>query len=175
MAAGTGDPRRTITIGPFRPMPTLTIAQATDAPLAPTEEYPSGKAPLSTVQAVSAPGVPLAKGTFSSHEQNGHTTFECRELRKSLHELANKWQIDRFLKWGPRFLRKDHKPIRPEPRDKECSTEIVATVIGRGSPGLHGRLSCGGSADPYSGTRKSHHSPHHGVWRGTRPMLRVLT
>ncbi|KAJ8441769.1 hypothetical protein Cgig2_009015 [Carnegiea gigantea] len=36
------------------------------------------------------------------HEQSGHTTTECRELKKALHELADKGQIDRFLKKGPR-------------------------------------------------------------------------
>ncbi|KAJ8430453.1 hypothetical protein Cgig2_030109 [Carnegiea gigantea] len=39
------------------------------------------------------------------HEQSGHTTTKCRELKKSLHELASKGQIDRFLKRRPRFLR----------------------------------------------------------------------
>ncbi|KAJ8453378.1 hypothetical protein Cgig2_008262 [Carnegiea gigantea] len=29
------------------------------------------------------------------------TTTECRELKKALHELADKGQIDRFLKRGP--------------------------------------------------------------------------
>jgi len=64
------------------------------------------------------------------HEQNGHTTAECQELRKSLHELEDKGQIDRFLKRGPRFFRKDDEPAWPEPRDDECSTEIVATIAG---------------------------------------------
>ncbi|KAJ8443570.1 hypothetical protein Cgig2_020657 [Carnegiea gigantea] len=40
------------------------------------------------------------------HEQNGHTTTECRELRKGLHELANKGKTDRFLKGRPRTLRR---------------------------------------------------------------------
>ncbi|KAJ8421148.1 hypothetical protein Cgig2_027446 [Carnegiea gigantea] len=38
---------------------------------------------------------------------NGHTTTECHELKKALHELADKGQIDRFLKRGPRFLRRE--------------------------------------------------------------------
>ncbi|KAJ8424904.1 hypothetical protein Cgig2_007629 [Carnegiea gigantea] len=38
------------------------------------------------------------------HEQSGHTTTECRELKKALYELANKGQIYRFLKRGPRLL-----------------------------------------------------------------------
>ncbi|KAJ8421002.1 hypothetical protein Cgig2_021761 [Carnegiea gigantea] len=64
------------------------------------------------------------------HAQNGHSTAECRELRKALHELADKGQIDRFLKRGMRFLRKEYKHVRPKPRDKECSTELVATIAG---------------------------------------------
>ncbi|KAJ8420547.1 hypothetical protein Cgig2_002642 [Carnegiea gigantea] len=64
------------------------------------------------------------------HEKNGHTTAECRELRKNLHELVDKGQIDCLLKGGPRFLRKEHKPIQSEPREEEFSTKIVATIAG---------------------------------------------
>ncbi|KAJ8424522.1 hypothetical protein Cgig2_022511 [Carnegiea gigantea] len=48
----------------------------------------------------------------------------------ALHEMANKGQIDQFLKQGLRFLRKEREPAWPEPRDKEYSTEIVATIAG---------------------------------------------
>jgi len=65
------------------------------------------------------------------HKQNGHTIAECRELRKALHELTNKGQIDCFLKRGPRFLRKECEPKRQEPSEKECSTEIIVTIAGR--------------------------------------------
>ncbi|KAJ8441391.1 hypothetical protein Cgig2_009099 [Carnegiea gigantea] len=44
---------------------------------------------------------------YEFHEKNGHTTAECWELRKALHELADKGQIDWFFKRGPRFLRKE--------------------------------------------------------------------
>ncbi|KAJ8420922.1 hypothetical protein Cgig2_018953 [Carnegiea gigantea] len=64
------------------------------------------------------------------YEQNGHTTTECRELKKALHELANKGQIDRFLKKRPCFLRGEREPPQPEPRDEECSTKVVATIAG---------------------------------------------
>jgi len=42
---------------------------------------------------------------YKFHEKSGHTTTECLELKKTLHELADKGQIDRFLKRGPQFLR----------------------------------------------------------------------
>ncbi|KAJ8444056.1 hypothetical protein Cgig2_030913 [Carnegiea gigantea] len=60
---------------------------------------------------------------YEFHEQNMHTTAECRELRKTLHELANKGQIDRFLK-------RKCEPARPDPREEESSTEIATTTTG---------------------------------------------
>ncbi|KAJ8433504.1 hypothetical protein Cgig2_018038 [Carnegiea gigantea] len=78
----------------------------------------------------SAPKPHNARKYCEFHEQNRHTTAECRKLRKPLHELANKGQIDQFLKRGPRFLRKERQPARPEARDEECSTNIVATIAG---------------------------------------------
>ncbi|KAJ8449200.1 LOW QUALITY PROTEIN: hypothetical protein Cgig2_027202 [Carnegiea gigantea] len=47
------------------------------------------------------------------HKQSGHTTTECRELEKAFHKLADKEQ----------------EPGQPQPRDKECSTEVVATIV----------------------------------------------
>ncbi|KAJ8437644.1 hypothetical protein Cgig2_018434 [Carnegiea gigantea] len=70
------------------------------------------------------------------HEQSGHTTIECRELKKALHELADKGQIDRFLKRGPRFLRQEQEPAPPPPQDEECSTKVVATVAGGYAEGI---------------------------------------
>ncbi|KAJ8426092.1 LOW QUALITY PROTEIN: hypothetical protein Cgig2_006573 [Carnegiea gigantea] len=65
------------------------------------------------------------------HEQSGHTTIECRKPKKALHELVDKGQIDRFLKRGSRFLRREQEPAQPQPRDKECLIEVV-TIIGNG-------------------------------------------
>ncbi|KAJ8420545.1 hypothetical protein Cgig2_002640 [Carnegiea gigantea] len=62
------------------------------------------------------------------HEQNGHTTVECCKLKKALHKLPNKGQIDRFLKKGPCFLLGEREPAQPQRRDEECSTEVVATI-----------------------------------------------
>ncbi|KAJ8445072.1 hypothetical protein Cgig2_022592 [Carnegiea gigantea] len=42
---------------------------------------------------------------------SGHTTTECRELKKALHEFTDKGQIDRFLKKGPRFFRREPEPV----------------------------------------------------------------
>ncbi|KAJ8442186.1 hypothetical protein Cgig2_005126 [Carnegiea gigantea] len=49
---------------------------------------------------------------------------------KALHKLADRGQIDRFLKRGPRFLRQEQEPASPPPRDEECSMKIVATIAG---------------------------------------------
>ncbi|KAJ8430975.1 hypothetical protein Cgig2_008321 [Carnegiea gigantea] len=43
---------------------------------------------------------------FEFYEQNGYTTTECRELRKVLHELADKGQTGRSLKHRPRAFKK---------------------------------------------------------------------
>ncbi|KAJ8438999.1 hypothetical protein Cgig2_012995 [Carnegiea gigantea] len=59
-----------------------------------------------------------------------HMTAVCQELRKALHELADKGQINRFLKRGLQFLRKEHEPAQSEPQDEECSTEIVTIITG---------------------------------------------
>ncbi|KAJ8431001.1 hypothetical protein Cgig2_025683 [Carnegiea gigantea] len=58
----------------------------------------------------------------------GEVNHGLNALRKALHELANKGQIDHFLKRGSRFLRKKHKLASPEPREEECSIEIMATI-----------------------------------------------
>ncbi|KAJ8435061.1 hypothetical protein Cgig2_015566 [Carnegiea gigantea] len=54
----------------------------------------------------------------------------------TLHELADKGQIDRFLKRGSWFLQKEREPVRPEPRDEECSTKIVDTIASGYAEGI---------------------------------------
>jgi len=76
----------------------------------------------------SAPKSHIAGKYYEFHKQNGHTTAECRELRKAPHELANKVQIDQFLKKGLQFLQKKREPARPKPCDEEYSTEINTTI-----------------------------------------------
>jgi len=62
------------------------------------------------------------------HEQNGHTTAECRELKKAFYELADKWQIDWFLKGCARAFLKDLTRACEEPQEEDCSTKIMATI-----------------------------------------------
>ncbi|KAJ8443428.1 hypothetical protein Cgig2_026215 [Carnegiea gigantea] len=69
-------------------------------------------------------GIPSPHRTKRGRE-SGHTTTERQELKKALHELVDKGQICRFLKKGPRFLRREQEPAPPLPRDEERSTEVV--------------------------------------------------
>ncbi|KAJ8436122.1 hypothetical protein Cgig2_001149 [Carnegiea gigantea] len=97
------------------------------------------------------PRPPNARKYCEFYEQSGHTTTECRELKNALHELADKGQIDWFLKRWPRFLQQEQTPASPPPRDEECSTDVVATIAGgyeakiginkTGGQGLHVGLS----------------------------------
>ncbi|KAJ8425846.1 LOW QUALITY PROTEIN: hypothetical protein Cgig2_033941 [Carnegiea gigantea] len=64
------------------------------------------------------------------HEQNGHTTSECHEMKTALLKLTDKGQIDHFLKKGPCFLNREREFAEPQLRDEECSTEVVATIAG---------------------------------------------
>ncbi|KAJ8433412.1 LOW QUALITY PROTEIN: hypothetical protein Cgig2_026676 [Carnegiea gigantea] len=80
------------------------------------------------------------QGGRAAVEPSRHTTIECRELKKGLHELADKWQIDRFMKRGPRFLRQEQAPAPPPPRDEECSTEVVAAIAGGYEVNLMGMI-----------------------------------
>ena len=40
------------------------------------------------------------------------------------------------MKPGPWFLRKEREPARPEPRDKECFTKILATIANGYAEGI---------------------------------------
>ncbi|KAJ8427753.1 hypothetical protein Cgig2_008557 [Carnegiea gigantea] len=98
--------------------------QAGDAPV-------RGHPMLHQPPPITAPPKPQnARKYCEFHEQSRHTTTECRELKKALHELANKGQIDRFLKKGPLFLRQEQAPAPPPPREEECSTKVMATIVG---------------------------------------------
>ena len=95
-----------------------------------------------------APNMTSVGDDSKFHEQNSHIAAECRELRKALHELTDKGQIYRFLKRGSRSLHKERDPTCVEPREKECSTEIVATIADGYTKGItwakHRRPRCEG-------------------------------
>jgi len=78
------------------------------------------------------------------HKQNWYTTSECRELKKPLHELADKGQIDRFLKKGSHFLHGEREPAQPQPWDKECSIHRQGLCEG------HDPISLEGSAQKHA-------------------------
>ncbi|KAJ8424755.1 hypothetical protein Cgig2_003014 [Carnegiea gigantea] len=50
-------------------------------------------------------------------------------IQEGLHELVDKGQIDHFLKRNPLSIRKDLNRAHEEPREEECSTKIVATIV----------------------------------------------
>ncbi|KAJ8438041.1 hypothetical protein Cgig2_014170 [Carnegiea gigantea] len=89
-----------------------------------------------TVPITAPPKLQNAKKYCEFYEQSGHTTTECQELKKALHELADKGQIDRFLKKGPRFLQQEQESAQPQPRYEECSTEVIATIAGGYAKGI---------------------------------------
>ncbi|KAJ8448915.1 hypothetical protein Cgig2_030771 [Carnegiea gigantea] len=84
---------------------------------------------LRRLSPMTAPTMPQnARKYYEFHEQSGHTTTECQELKKALHELADKER--------PRFLRREQEPAQPQPQHKECSTEVVATIVGGYAKGM---------------------------------------
>ncbi|KAJ8433849.1 hypothetical protein Cgig2_032060 [Carnegiea gigantea] len=86
-----------------------------------------------------ATGSATASTPYATHSRRTacwHIRTECQELNKVFHELADNEQIDRFLKRGPRFLRREQEPIPPSPQDEECSTEVVATIAGGYAEGI---------------------------------------
>ncbi|KAJ8434126.1 hypothetical protein Cgig2_024244 [Carnegiea gigantea] len=157
IAVETSNLGRKTTVVPLGLMPTITIAQVMDAqrghpmlqclmrhtldeplgskskskPHAPREESPSGNALLSAVRThpYRSKGSPHAEET-ASYDLGAHTIVECRELRKALHELANKGQTDRFLKRDPWFLRKDREPDPRRPFQR-CGPLIFIPVTRR--------------------------------------------
>ena len=58
----------------------------------------------------SAPKPHNAQKYCEFHEQNGYTTVEYLELRKALHELVDKDQIDQFLRGDRISLERSASP-----------------------------------------------------------------
>ncbi|KAJ8441775.1 hypothetical protein Cgig2_009021 [Carnegiea gigantea] len=81
---------------------------------------------LSSSQPMTAAPKPYnARKYCEFYEQNGHTTIECRELKKALHELADKGAF-----------RKDPVRACEEPQEEKCSIEIMAKITGEHVEGI---------------------------------------
>ncbi|KAJ8441486.1 hypothetical protein Cgig2_011163 [Carnegiea gigantea] len=68
--------------------------------------------------------------SLEGRPRSGHTTTECRKLKKALHELADKGQIDRFLKRGPQN-RSPHSPSRGMKSVQRKSWPLLLQVMWR--------------------------------------------
>ena len=64
------------------------------------------------------------------HEDFGYTTFECCELKKALHELADQRQLNHFKKWGKGDGQNHHNQEGKKDNDADCNKEVIATVVG---------------------------------------------
>ncbi|KAJ8437473.1 hypothetical protein Cgig2_002974 [Carnegiea gigantea] len=70
----------------------------------------------------------LAK--FREKNKCWHTTSECRELKKALHELVNQGQLNHFLTRGGSEDRSRHDPKGKKDNDVNPNTKIITTIIG---------------------------------------------
>jgi len=64
------------------------------------------------------------------HEDCNHTTSECRELKKALHEMADRGQLNRFVQHGSRPNPNKSEASRKKQRDTDQDTEVIATISG---------------------------------------------
>jgi len=64
------------------------------------------------------------------HEDFGHATSKCRELKKALHEMADQGQLNPFLKQrkGANQNQRDAQPKRYD--DSNQNTVVIATITG---------------------------------------------
>jgi len=67
---------------------------------------------------------------YEYHENFRHTTSDCWELQRALHELADRGQLKGFLKLWKGVDRDWHEIKTKENDDSDRNTEIIATVIG---------------------------------------------
>ncbi|KAJ8449175.1 hypothetical protein Cgig2_027177 [Carnegiea gigantea] len=79
------------------------------------------------------------------HEQSGHTTTKCRELKKALRKLADKGMIDRFLKRGSR-------------RNNSVSLKNSAQKC---------------TISAYHGAMNPHNSTHNCIWQNESSTIRL--
>jgi len=64
------------------------------------------------------------------HEDCGHTTSECRELKKALHEMADRGQLGRFLQHGKGTGPNRQMVSQKKQQENDQGTEVIATITG---------------------------------------------
>ncbi|KAJ8423710.1 hypothetical protein Cgig2_016461 [Carnegiea gigantea] len=131
----TGGRRERTEIAPLGPTPHTATAQAMGGPPSqlrpqhcdehvrspPRERHDLREGHLMMKRLPSMTSVPNPHNVLKHcefYELNAHATAKCWELRKALHELEDKGQIDRFLKRGPHFPQEEREPGRLEPRGR---------------------------------------------------------
>ncbi|KAJ8435744.1 hypothetical protein Cgig2_003166 [Carnegiea gigantea] len=102
-------------IGCFHTIPQNIIMETNDNPM------------LRRLKPIDTPAKFRNKNKYCKYnEDHGHTTFECHELKKALHELADQRQLNHFLKRGEG---RDHNHCNPDER-KTMILIIIAAIIG---------------------------------------------
>jgi len=63
------------------------------------------------------------------HEDYGHTTSKCHQLKKSIHELVDHGQLNHFLRRGGGRGHNLRDPEGKKDNDADYNTKITATII----------------------------------------------
>ncbi|KAJ8422042.1 hypothetical protein Cgig2_001034 [Carnegiea gigantea] len=106
---------------------------------------------------------------YEFHARNGHTTNKCKELKQALHELAEKGQIDLFLKRGLAQPRA-HGASRGGMLHRGSSQYRRWVCRRNYSISMEGPTT-GDAAGPNGRTGEPHYSPYRGVQGSRRSHL----
>ena len=66
---------------------------------------------------------------YDYHEDFRHTTFECRELKKALHKLSDRGQLNCSLKSRKRMARDRYEIDTKGKSDSYLNIKIITTII----------------------------------------------